>query len=182
MPAECCAPPAPAEGGTGEVIRPPNRLKAKVGAAAGFDPHALARAEAGVASLASDFDADAPERVRRVRAALAAVPAEPAARAAAVARIHRAVFDFKSFGATFGFPLVTRIGESLCRFIEGRGAIGDDDLEIVKAHVDALATVICERIRDDGGELGRAVVAGLEAAVARFGTGADAPETAAPRD
>src|SRR5215469_2242002 len=94
-----------------EVITPPNRLKGAVGrAVAGDDP--VARAEAALAQLSGEFSAwmhaecEALDRARR--GALAAGMAEPQR-----ATLFRAAHDIKGQAATFGFPLVCAVAESL---------------------------------------------------------------------
>jgi hypothetical protein len=95
-----------------EVITPPNRLKGAVGrAVAGDDP--VARAEAALAELSGQFsewmhaECEALDRARHsAREAGMAAPQ--------CALLFRAAHDIKGQAATFGFPLVTAVAESLC--------------------------------------------------------------------
>ena len=44
----------------------------------------------------------------------------------------------------------------------------DNQVEVVKAHVDAMRAVIREKVSGDGGQVGKELLAGLKAAVQRF--------------
>lgn len=83
----------------------------------------------------------------------------------------RGAHDLKGMGATYGYPLVTQLGASLCRLIEteaGKQASRANPA-LVNAHVDALRAVIRDRITTDAHPLGRAIVRALEAHVAALG-------------
>src|SRR5882672_425875 len=103
-----------------EVIVPPNRLKKAVerlkpGAKADFDP--VARAEAALAELADDFSVWMDQECARLDIARNTVKASgitPGNRDV----LFRAVHDIKGQAATFGFPQVAPVADSLCRLIE----------------------------------------------------------------
>ncbi len=83
----------------------------------------------------------------------------------------RSAHDLKGMGATYGYPLVTQLGASLCRLIEteaGRRAARANPA-LVNAHVDALRAVIRDRITTNADPVGRAIVSALEARVAALG-------------
>ena len=73
----------------------------------------------------------------------------------------------KGQGSSFGFPLITRISESLMRLLKGREEVDETSLGLVVAHVDALGIVIDKAIEGDGGDLGHALVARLDGLVDR---------------
>lgn len=160
---------APGASGPGfEVINPPNRLKEKVGTGTGFDAATLARAQQAVDDLGVNFKDEAQAVIDRMTRLMEQAGREPDGRAARVHQIYELVFDLKGLGETFDYPLVTEVGNSLCRFAEDLPGVTDIDVEVVKAHVDALATVFKRKIAGDGGATGRAVVAGLDQAVAKY--------------
>ena len=79
---------------------------------------------------------------------------------------YRVVHDMKGEAGTFGYPLVTRIGSSLCRYLYDHQEEQDFDLDVLQYHVDAIKAVITNNIEGDGGEVGQALVGELEAMTA----------------
>jgi chemotaxis protein histidine kinase CheA len=125
-----------------EVITPPNRLKSAIGhAVAGDDP--VARAEAALAELSSQFsdwmdaECDALDRARR--GAQEAGMASPQR-----AALFRAAHDIKGQAATFGFPLVAAVAESLCVVIEETRDPRRIPNALIDQHVDAMRAIIRE--------------------------------------
>jgi hypothetical protein len=73
-------------------------------------------------------------------------------------------FDMKGSGGTFGFALISRIGDLLCAFLSRTPIAGPRELKLIGLHIDALATVIREDIEGDGGTIGRVLLVELEQA------------------
>jgi hypothetical protein len=70
--------------------------------------------------------------------------------------------NIKGQGSSFGYPLVTRIGDSLCTLVRQERDFSDADLDVVQAHLDALRLILIKEIKGDGGEVGAKLVARLE--------------------
>ena len=129
----------------------------------------LARAEAAVADLAKSYVGWASADVENCGAHLAAARAgEGAARLDAIQALHSVAHNIKGQGSSFGFPLMTRIGNSLCRLTRNRRAAGDADLTAIQAHLDAMGLVLAQGIRGDGGPLGEKLAQRLEAMAAEI--------------
>jgi chemotaxis protein histidine kinase CheA len=126
----------------------------------------MRRAEAAVAALQQCYLATAKADLARLVDAACRLRGPSDDIAQAIHELHRAAHDMKGQGSTFDYPLVTAIGASLCRLVKDR--VGADHAldRLVRAHVDALRTVIEQEISGDGPESIRAVVAGLEQSVA----------------
>ena len=126
----------------------------------------LARAEAAVADLARDYATWALADVAKAGKALAAAKADVAARPTQVEALFRVAHDLKGQGTSFGYPLVTKIGHSLCALTRDRVlAYEDKHLELAQAHVDAIQLVLTKGIKGDGGKVGAELVAKLESRV-----------------
>ena len=69
----------------------------------------------------------------------------------------------KGQGATFGYDLVTDIGNHLCRYIEKQSAFDDEQMQIVKMHIDALAEILNNHLTGDGGARGAELKLKIEA-------------------
>jgi hypothetical protein len=69
--------------------------------------------------------------------------------------------ELKGQGGSFGYDLISQVGESLKIFTENCSEANPRDVEIIAAHVDAMRMVMVDDIKGDGGEVGRAIVDGL---------------------
>jgi chemotaxis protein histidine kinase CheA len=129
----------------------------------------LARAEAAVADLARDYAGWALRDVAKGRASLASAMGEGNQRAAHVEALFRVAHDLKGQGSSFGFPLVTKLGHSLCALTRDRARdYQAEHLELAKSHLDAIELVLNKGIKGEGGKVGGELVAKLESRVAEI--------------
>jgi len=146
-----------------------NRLREKTaglgGEVAEISPEALARAEAALTDMAEDY----PDWVLGLVDCLAeqqkACVDEPDERRTYFKEIHRIAHDMKGQGGTFGYPLITVFADSLFGFSHVTGQMSDSQVEIIKAHIDAMRAVIKDRIKGDGGDIGKQLTEELERAI-----------------
>jgi hypothetical protein len=99
-----------------------------------------------------------------MRAALLQASAQQDAQADPLRRIFETAHDLKGQGTSFGYPLVTRIAQSLCRLGHGTPieAPAPERLRAIGAHLTVLVTILEKRIKGDGGPLGDKLAAKLE--------------------
>jgi hypothetical protein len=129
----------------------------------------LARAEAAVANLAQDYASWALADVAKARAALAAAIDDPSGRGQHVDALFRVGHDLKGQGTSFGFPLVTKIGHSLCVLTRERARHYESrHLDLAKSHLDALDLILAKGIKGEGGKVGVELVAKLEQRVSEL--------------
>ena len=129
----------------------------------------LARAEAAVANLAQDYASWALADVAKARAALAAAIDDPAGRGQHIDALFRVGHDLKGQGTSFGFPLVTKIGHSLCALTRDRARQYESGhLDLAKSHLDALDLILTKGIKGEGGKVGAELVAKLEQRVSEL--------------
>lgn len=126
-----------------EVILPPNKLKkavqkVKPEAKADFDP--VARAEAALAELADDFSKWMDQECERLDTARVTMRANGINQGTRDA-LFLAAHDIKGQAATFGFPLVMPVADSLCRLIEHTPDMKRIPLNLVDQHVDAVRAI-----------------------------------------
>lgn len=57
--------------------------------------------------------------------------------------------EIRGQGGTFGFPLLTVIGDSLCKFLDGRGRLTGFELEVIKVHILAMKAVFRQELKGD---------------------------------
>ena len=86
---------------------------------------------------------------------------EPGRRTQQFTEINQVALELRGQGGTFGYPLISTFGKML--FDSTREGCREDDaqVEIVKAHVDAMRAVLREKIAGDGGEIGKELIKAL---------------------
>ncbi len=131
-----------------EVITPPHKLRKAVAPAAEADDDPIARAEAALVELSSEFAAwmhSECERLETVR--------QDVARQGFTEKTHEALFraahDIKGEAATFGYPAAAGAAESLCRLLEHSPEIERIPIKLVDQHVDAVRAITREYARPD---------------------------------
>src|SRR3982750_2932729 len=95
----------------------------------------LAGAPAGVSNLAKNFAESAVVDLDRCAAFLKAAREQPDTRGGSVKEIYGMAHNLKGQGSSFGYPLITRIGQSLCQLTRRERAFSDADLGIIQAHL-----------------------------------------------
>jgi HPt (histidine-containing phosphotransfer) domain-containing protein len=131
-----------------EVITPPHALRKAVALAAAGDDNPVARAEAALAELSSEFTSWMDAESERLEAARQDVK-----RDGFTENTHdilfRAAHDIKGEAGTFGFPAVAGAADSLCRLLEHTPEMTRIPLTLVDQHVDAVRAITREYARDD---------------------------------
>jgi hypothetical protein len=154
-----------------EITPAPNALRLKVGGRfGGIDPAAIAKAEAALKSLSAQFAQWLDDEIRKLDAAHAAVRTQGWTAETAEGLYLRA-HDLKGLGATYEYPLITRIAASLCRLIDQPERRMSAPLPLVDAHVDAIKACVRDEIRDDSHPVGAALASELEARAAAHQAG-----------
>jgi CheY-like chemotaxis protein len=150
----------------------PNRLRDKIaGSARGplvIDPAILEGAERQLDRLEGDYAEWVKGSLQRLyRAYGQAASEEIAKRPATVAMMNRIALELRGQGTTFGYPLITEFAKSLYECTENAKHIDDTLLRFIKDHIDGITVVIRDRMKGMAGEVGAALVAGLEQARTR---------------
>ena len=147
------------------VIQPPS-LRLKVGGRFGaIDPSAIAKAEAALKSLSGNFAQWLSEEVIKLDAARQLVR-DAGVTAETMETLYLRAHDLKGLGTTYEFPLITRIGASLCRLIDDKDKRLTVSLPLVDAHIDAIKAAVRDSIKTDDHPVGRILIEELERKVA----------------
>ncbi len=140
-----------------EVITPPNELRKAVALAGADDDDPIARAEAALVQLSSEFSnwmqAEC-ERIETARQAIKLLGMTDHTHSA----LFRAAHDVKGEAATFGYPEVVGVADSLCRLLEHTPEIAQIPLLLVDQHVDAVRAMTRENARSDKAEVASELV------------------------
>ena len=82
--------------------------------------------------------------------------------------IYRGLAQMRAQGTTCGYPLVTRIADLLCGFLRSVKETDQRHFALCDVHIDAIQSVLSEKIHDEEGPLARALLADLGRAEARL--------------
>ena len=153
---------------TVQVIRTPNTLRLKVGGRlGGIDPAAIAKAEAALKSLSGNFSEWLNDQLVKLEAARQRIRSDGLTVETAETLYLRA-HDLKGLGATYEFPIVTRIAGSLCKLIDDDAKRLTAPMLLIDAHIDAIKAAVRADIRDDSHPVGRKLAEELEERVRAF--------------
>lgn len=147
------------------VTQPPS-LRLKLGGRFGaIDPSAIAKAEAALKSLSGNFAQWLSDEVVKLDAARQRVRDEGVS-AETMETLYLRAHDLKGLGSTYEFPLITRIGASLCRLIDDKDRRLSVSMPLVDAHIDGIKAAVRDDIKTDEHPVGRVLIEELERRVA----------------
>lgn len=146
-----------------EFIENPHNLQTKAKVLVGRTPEELFKlAEARVEKLKDEFVQILKKECDRLNDFLAKAESKvDADRAAGIKGLRRISHELRGQGGTFGYPLVSQIGNSMVKYLDANEVFNEAELKIVRAHVDAIRAVSAADIKGDGGDVGRALMAEL---------------------
>lgn len=149
-------PLAEIEEGQHRIIKVDNKLlrKAKAFRSADFD---YTNIDKSLAHIIRNYPEISRQKLIELRARWTAVRSGTAP-PDSVRRIGEIVHDFKGEGASFGFPLVSSIAETLCLLCESGQLERNTLANVVEAHIAAIEAVLTNDIRGDGGRIGESIV------------------------
>jgi hypothetical protein len=161
------APAAPQASGS-EMIQVPNTLRLRVGNRfGGLNAGAVAKAEAALKSLSSQFIQWLKDELTKLEAARAAIHDQGLTKETAD-KLYTHAHDLKGLGATYEFPIVTRMAGSLCKLLDTPEARLKAPMKLVDGHIDAIKAAVRDDIRDDQNPMGRILAEELERQVASY--------------
>lgn len=152
----------------------PNRLGLKTGIAAKaalpvFSEEVMAATEAEIQSRSGDYANWIAGEVETLARQIDRLPQEPAQVSVRIAEINRTAHEMRGQGGIFGYPLVTQIAKSLYEATGGAfQTVSPNEHQLFKAHADAIKAVMNGHVSGDGGEVGRQLLASLEAAKRKY--------------
>jgi len=120
----------------------------------------LAQANEAIAALAKEYPIWAARDIVKMNQALQDARSLTGDKRENIIRkdLFKIAHNAKGQGATFGYPLITDIGEHLCRYIERVPEIQSDEMAVIREHIQAMDTVLKEKLTGDGGETGQALL------------------------
>jgi hypothetical protein len=128
----------------------------------------LARAEEATTLLKQNYTVWAREDVEKGQQHLNEATADPARARIHLDGLYAVMHNVKGQGSSFGYPLVTRISQSLCKLVGSKHDAGEPMMRIAQAHLDALKLVLEQKIEGSGGETGEKLAGKLESLAQEF--------------
>ena len=158
-----------------EVTPPSYALKAKAPRSKKDLDSILVEVDRELAAMSKDYLEYAREDAKRLGEACNALESPDGAKDA-IETAYWIAHQMKGQGGTFGFPLITAVGASLCNILDGRESLDAVQIEAVRLHIEAMLLVVSRPIRGDDPE-GAAMVEGLlKVEAAARGAGGAGPE------
>jgi len=154
-----------------EIINPPNTLKSKVkiGGPGAINPDMLEKAEQVLAGLSDSYLDWVQEDLKNISAAFEELKAGKGDQTKILGDIFRISHDMKGQGGSFGYNLMTAVGNELCRMLEKLPSpIGPAHVEAIGVHVDSMKLIIAQKMKGDAGQAGAAILAGLQKVSAKL--------------
>ncbi|MEK9722618.1 MAG: Hpt domain-containing protein [Rhodospirillaceae bacterium] len=147
-----------------EIINPPNNVKAKarVGGPGAVDAAALEAAENAIASMGDQYLEWVQDDLTKIDAAFKVLKATGGGGKEILDDVFQVSHDMKGQGGSFGYDLITAIGNQLCRMIERMEHVDHAEIDAIRAHIDAMKLVIAQKMKGNGGQAGDQILLGLK--------------------
>lgn len=149
-----------------KIIVPPNSIAKKVtrGGFGAVDAAALKRAEEAIQNMGDDYLSWVEKDLARMLAAYERLQNGEDPKPI-LEELFKVAHDIKGQGGSFGFDLMTQLGNQLCRLIDAMDGFGPREKMAIELHIDAMRNVVHQRIKGAGREQDAAVLEGLQSLV-----------------
>lgn len=148
------------------IVKRPNELKKKVPTSGGIDPtKAFDRADKIIKQMSSEYLDKLKTDIDELEKLGATYVAERSDES--LERLFSLVHNMRGQGTTFGYPLITDIGRSFCRYVKERPPEVSIRGDVVDQHVAAMRVVYKQSIQGNGDEIAKAVVQALQQVVTK---------------
>jgi HPt (histidine-containing phosphotransfer) domain-containing protein len=118
------------------------------------------------ADMVEVFRTSATEQIATLERIVCEISAAPEQWEARKAEAHDIAHNLKGQGASFGYPLITSVAQSLLTLLRGQEKSGLRTIKIAAAHARALRTILDKDIHGGGGPRGETLVMRLSALTA----------------
>jgi len=148
-----------------KAVKPPNKLASKVPKYGGKPAHlAIAEAEQRVENLKDDYIEHLKTDMAEVDTLITQYKQNP--EPSTLKALFRVIHNMRGQAATFGYPLITQVGRSLCLYmLEQEERREEPELMMITLHIDALKVIYREQIIGTGDSISQETVIGLMKAV-----------------
>lgn len=153
-----------------EEIKVPNPLKNKVAFDEnGIDSEMLKQADEAVAALTDSYIFSAEKDAEDMKAVFLGIARKRNWRCEDMQRLYLLSHDMKGQAGTYGYHLLSKVCDKLCRFLEQgaeiKSQISDLDLQVMDVHIRAIEFVLKNHLTDEYKQQGDELLKGLESAL-----------------
>ena len=152
------------------IFKMPKALKSKLSTGhtgkdePAFDPALIEAAEAKVSDMEGDYADWVSESIDSLVQAHHRAIEDFDNAEGHLAEINRVAHELRGQGGIFGYPLMTKFGKSLYDVSGEDTEITAPLLDLVSAHIDLIKVVMAQKIKGDGGAIGKELLASLNEA------------------
>jgi hypothetical protein len=152
-----------------KFIKPPNRLKQKVGQG-GIDESLLVKADDFIKEAPIDFKPLAEELLKDLKQTvnIARQSKTNDAKKLANDNLSNAIMQLKASGGMFRYQLISDIAALALHFLESIEQLNDDALQVIEVHEKTIQVIVQNGLSGNGGSEGYALVKELEKACQRY--------------
>ncbi|MEQ8443110.1 MAG: response regulator [Alphaproteobacteria bacterium] len=156
-------------------FRIPRGLKRKLAGATGeptdppFDPKLIEEAEGRIAEMESDYGDWVAESIEKLVQHHHRAVEDDTQAATHLQAINEIAHELRGQGGIFGYPLMTQFGKSLYDVTRDDTAVSPPLLDLIDAHIDLIRIVIRQKVKGDGGQVGKQLMKSLTEAKKKFG-------------
>ncbi len=140
----------------------PVKEKARIGGTYAIDFATLRKAEEAIIAMTPQFLDWVKTDLENIEKFINKLKAPDNQARETLKEIFRIAHDMKGQGGTFGFNLITTIADQLCQMIDKFDTIGEEELEAIQVHIDAIKLVVKDNMLGNGGEEGAKILTGLK--------------------
>ena len=164
----------PSKDGDVYLFRLPNKLKAKVGAQ-GMNPpgelplRCLQEADQHLERKGIEFHDWALGYLATLSSICdRAMQQSEDQRARHFKNINLLAHELRGQGGTFGYPIITQVGEMLYKTTQSPCPTEDRAVKVIKAHVDTMRSVFRDKVNGDGGDIGVKLLKDLKRSIRKY--------------
>lgn len=138
------------------------------GEAPTIDNDLIAAAEAKIASMEGDYADWVKESIVEMSKAHRKMVETPSAAAQYMETVNRIALELRGQGGIFGYPLMTQFGKSLYETTSPQDDPNAKLMDLIEAHIDLIKVVMAQKIKGDGGDIGKELLNSLAEAKKKF--------------
>ena len=152
-----------------EFVDNPNPIAKKIWVEQGRDPkNLIQKADQAVRKLGGEFEEIFLQNVAEISKSMAEIKMGGEGQAVALTEMRKTLHDLRGQAGTFGYPLVSHVGDSACKFIDNSEKVSANEVEVLNMHVDALKAISAAKIKGDGGDIGKELMNGLRKVIVKY--------------
>ena len=128
----------------------------------------IAEAQAQLLASANDFISWAKDDVTRLEIAFKTLLHDPG-NVFASAELHESAYRIQSRAGIFGYDLGTEVAGLMVRYLDHHPRLNDNDLLILRKHIDVVTVVFNQGIKMSGSQIGQEMIGSLKQLITKLG-------------